>query len=288
MDAAGDAGSASLPGLTPRAALYIPGRRSEEGGSEATMLNELAYRVRTALPWSPPAWKWPVPARAVTATLGLEAVERVAELVVRYDLGDWAAVCDESDWRESLYVLDLLDRHLPTGLPPGRCLDVGSKNGTYLPGLATGVPRGWDAVELDAHRRYVFGATRRAYGERMAAGLPDCRYLAEDVRNLSGRYAAITWFLPFLSPETHGGWGLPEQLYAPQALFRHVLSLLAPGGVLFVVNQGQAEAEVQEDLFIREDLVVDVLGRVSPLLSPFRHARYGFLYRAPRQPLRLA
>jgi SAM-dependent methyltransferase len=252
------------------------------------VLTELAYRVRTALPWSPPAVKWPVPVRAVTDDLSLEAVERLAELAVRYDLRPWSQVCEVQDWRESLYVLDVLDQLLPGGLPPGRCLDVGSKNGAYLPGLATAVERGWDAVELDAHRRYVWGATRRAHGERMAAAFADCRFVADDVRNLPGPYALITWFLPFLTPDTHSAWGLPEQLFHPDQLFRHVVSTLAPGGVLLVVNQGALEAEVQEDLFVREDLVVDVVGRVASPLSPFRKPRYGFVYRAPRVPLRLA
>lgn len=252
------------------------------------MLTELAWRVRSAIPWSPPASKRPVTVHAITDDLSLDAVERLAELVQRYDVSGWQDVCDEDDWRESLYVLDLLDRVLPPGRPPGRGLDVGSKNGTYLPGLATAVPIGWDAIELDAHRRYAWGATRRAHGERMAAAFPDCRFLAGDVRELTGPYSVITWFLPFLTPTPHAAWGLPEHLFAPDDVFRHVLSLLAPGGLLLVVNQGVDEAVVQEDLFVREDLAPDVLGRLSSPLSPFERTRYGFLYRAPRPPLRLA
>jgi hypothetical protein len=252
------------------------------------MLTELAWRVRRAIPWSPPAVKWPVSVHAITDDLSLDGVERLAELVQRYDVSRWSEVCDEDDWRESLYVLDLLDRYLPEGLPPGRALDVGSKNGVYLPGLATAVPRGWDAVELDAHRRYAYGATRRAHGERMAAAFPDCRFLAEDVRKQTGPYAVITWFLPFLTPEPHDAWGLPRELFSPEALFLHVRSLLAPGGVLLVVNQGVDEAVLQEDLFVRADLAPEALGRVSSPLSPFHKPRYGFLYRAPRPTLRLA
>lgn len=252
------------------------------------MLTDLAWQLRSALPWSLPAPKWPVSVRAVTDGLSVEGVERLADLGQRYDLTGWERVCDPQDWRESLYVLDVIDRLLQgAGLPPGRCLDVGSKNGTYLPGLAAAAPRGWDAVELDAHRRYLWGATRRAHGERMAAAFPGCRFVADDVRHLPGPYALVTWFLPFLTPGAHAAWGLPDALYDPVAVFRHVLSTLAPGGVLLVLTQGKADAEVQEDLFIREDLVVDVIGRIDSPLSPFQKPRYAFLYRAPRPALRL-
>src|SRR5574343_215967 len=120
--------------------------------------NEWAFRLRNAVTVSPPAWKRCVPLDAVRG--------------------------------------EVLDTSLPKGLPPGRALDVGSKNGTFLPGLATAWPHGWDAVELDAHRRYLWGTTRRAYGEAMARHFDGCRFIAGDVRSLEGPWALVTWFLP--------------------------------------------------------------------------------------------
>ena len=245
--------------------------------------------------WSPPA-RLPGPAPG-GLRVGIDgqpltprAQARVDDLAGRYDLLPLVAACGPDERAESLYVLDLLDRHGladPDGTGAGRALDVGSKNGAYLPGLATGWPHGWDAVELDAHRRYWTLRTRRAHGEAMAAAFPGCRFHAADVRSLDGSYARITWFLPFVLEAPHRAWGLPPATFAPAEVLAHVLARLAPGGRMLVVNQGEAEAETQAALFARclaEDTTASTstfqttaLGRIDSDLSPFRKPRFGWL-----------
>ncbi|MDX2010452.1 MAG: hypothetical protein SFW67_09695 [Myxococcaceae bacterium] len=173
----------------------------------------------------------------------------------------------------------MLDRSLPVDLPPGRALDVGAKNGAMLAGLATAQPRGWDAVELDAHRRYLWGSTRRVYGEAVAAAFPDCRFIAGDVRSLEGPWAVVTWFLPFLTQAPLEAWGLPARFLAPLELLRHVTSRVVPGGVLLVVNQGEHEASLQEALFRELPGSFAPLGRIDSPLSPFRLPRFGWRWR---------
>jgi len=243
-------------------------------------LRDLGFRARRALRWSPPAWKRRAALEAVLRELSPEGGKRLAKLRKRYPLEGWSRCCNLTDWRESLYVLDLLDRLLPRELPPGRALDVGSKNGCYLPGLATALARGWDAVELDAHRRYLWGTTRRAYGEAMASAFEGCRFVAGDLRELEGPWAAVTWFLPFLEPEPLQAWGLPARLLAPLALLRHVTERVQPGGALLIVNQGPEEAELQAELFARLGLEPEGLGRVDSPLSPFRLERHALRWRA--------
>jgi hypothetical protein len=244
-------------------------------------LTRMAFWVRNAVPLSAPAWKAPVSLDTLRPQLD---PTRLALLERRYPaLSQWSAHCSAQDWRESLYVLDVLRQHIPAALPSGRALDVGSKNGAYLPGLVTAQPRGWDACELDAHRRYAWGATRRVYGERMAAAFPGCTFHACDVRCLEGPWALVTWFLPFVSTPPLDAWGIPRSHFAPDALLAHVVSRLVPGGVLLILNQGEREASLQQRLLERHAPEWwRSLGRIDSPLSPFSRERFGFLVTRPR------
>ncbi|MCU0700947.1 MAG: hypothetical protein MUC96_30945, partial [Myxococcaceae bacterium] len=142
--------------------------------------------------WSLPAWHRRRSLDAIAHELTDDGRRRLAGLRARFDFSRWEACCSPQAWRESLYALDVVDQHLRLELPAGRALDVGAKNGAMLAGLATALPRGWDAVELDAHRRYLWGSTRRVYGEAVAAAFPGCRFIAGDVRSLEGPWAAVT------------------------------------------------------------------------------------------------
>ena len=239
------------------------------------VLNELAFSTRQLFRWSMPAWKRVVPCDSVRAELGPAAVSRLRALETQTGgFSHWR--CSRAEWRESLYVLDVLERWLPTSLPEGRALDVGSKNGCAIPGLATACRRGWDFVELDAPRRYVWGSTRRAYGERLAKDFAGCRFIAGNVLDQAGPWAVVTWFLPFLTPVPLDAWGLPRRFLEPGRLLRHVVERVAPGGVLLVINQGEAEAELQEKLFRELGCRAERLGPLTSVLSPFARPRFGF------------
>ncbi|MDP3504401.1 MAG: hypothetical protein Q8S33_28955 [Myxococcales bacterium] len=239
------------------------------------LFSEFAFRARAAVQWSLPPFKRVVSFEQMRASCS--AVARLDDLSTRYDLSAWSRFCNRQDWRESLYVLDVLDRLLPKPLPAGRALDVGAKNGAMLPGLATATRRGCDAVELDAHRRYLWGSTRRVYGERMARAFPDCRFIAGDVRTLEGMYAVVTWWLPFLTPAPLEAWGLPSRFLAPLEMLRHVTQRLVPGGVLLIVNQGEAEAGLQRQHLESLGSKASALGRIESPFSPFSKPRFGWL-----------
>ena len=200
-----------------------------------------------------------------------------------YDLSRWPALLSTPELRENLYLLDLLDRYLgrASGNPGGGGLDVGSKNGATLPALATFFPAGWDLVELDAHRRYWDLSTRRAHGERMARAYPSSRFYADSVTSLFGTYRLVTWVLPFVRPRPLEAWGLPRRFFQPAALLAHVLSRVAPGGTLFVVNQGEVECEAQQALFAEAKVAAEPLGRLFGALCPFERPRYGFRWTRP-------
>jgi hypothetical protein len=244
------------------------------------VLDELAFSTRQALRWSLPAWKRVLSAEALRAELAPTAQRRLRALEsATGGFARWR--CSRVEWRESLYVLDLLHQLLPSALPAGRGLDVGAKNGCTLPGLATAFPRGWDLVELDAHRRYLWGSTRRAYGERLARDFEGCRFIAGNVLDQPGPWAVVTWFLPFLTPAPLEAWGLPRRFLEPERLLKHVVERLVPNGVLLVINQGEAEASLQAALFRKLGCRAEALGRVESVLSPFSRPRFGFRWTSP-------
>ncbi|HRF45612.1 MAG TPA: hypothetical protein PLD30_15475 [Candidatus Competibacteraceae bacterium] len=238
--------------------------------------HRLAWRLRNTLSWSPPVIHWPRTLPALMQTLPSAQRSAAEILATRYDLRHWASVCDPIGFHESFYVLDVLDRY--AGFPdyPTPYLDIGCKNGSYLPGLQTWSGSPWHGVELDAYRRYWTLTTRRAHGEFVARSLPECRYIAGDLLDLHGSYGFITWFLPFLHEAPLKIWGLPRQFLRPLDLLVHAWTLLAPGGCLLVVNQGEAEAERQSQLFQELGIAAQALGRVASSLSPFQKPRFGW------------
>lgn len=205
-------------------------------------------------------------------------------LASRYHLDNCEKTCDAQGFQESLYILDVLDRYVGAPVSPWPSLDIGCKNGCYLPGLQAWSGGAWDGVELDAHRRYWNLTTRRAHGQAIAHLLPGCRYIAGDLMDISGIYGFISWFLPFLHDTPLKAWGLPHRFLKPLILLRQAWALLAPGGRLFIVNQGEVEAELQARLFQETGITAQAIGRIESPLSPFQLPRYGFLVERLNEP----
>ncbi|MDX2085702.1 MAG: hypothetical protein SFZ03_09985 [Candidatus Melainabacteria bacterium] len=137
-------------------------------------------------------------------------------------------------------------------------LDVGAKNWSYVAALHSfanrhfcndETPVALTGVELDAYRAYVDGYTRADYAARFTAPLAGARYLPGDVCQHQARYHFISLFLPFVLLEPCLAWGLSKAQFQPQAMLAHLLSLLHPGGVLLVINQGAVEAQAQWEYF---------------------------------------
>jgi SAM-dependent methyltransferase len=240
--------------------------------------NAVGMALRNGLSWSMPAWKkvagsWQASERSFSP----EAAKCFAELSRKYEIEQWPALLSQRELLESVYCLDVLDRFVPRKQDAKQALDVGSKNGTYLPALATWAAVPWRLVELDAHRRYADFSTRRAHGERMCRAFRGCQYVAGNVQQTEGCFDVITWFLPFVTKGPLLSWGLPLSEFQPRELLKHVAGLLAPGGVMLIVNQGENERDVQRSLLTEVSLPCEELGALQSSLSPFHKQRYGFL-----------
>lgn len=236
----------------------------------------LAWRLRNAVTWSPPVIRRSQTLSALLRTLPPALRPAAQALVARHASSQWVDACDAWSFRESLYVLDMLNRYAGSPDYPPPYLDIGCKNGGYLPGLQAWSGGSWHGVELDAHRRYWTLTTRRAHGEFVVRHLPGCRYIAGDLLELRGNYGFITWLLPFLHETPLRIWGLPRRFLKPLTLLAHAWTLLPPGGRLLVINQGEAEATLQGRLFREAGITAQALGLVESPLSPFQRPRFGW------------
>ena len=219
-------------------------------------------------------------------------IEAEAALLARYAMLPSARQRSRrARYLEILSILDALEQlWQDTAWPaarPLRWLDVGAKNWAYVDALAAFLSAhtdDWqlDGVELDPYRLYGNFYTRGAYAQAHAAPYAGrARYLEGDVRAHDGQYEGITLLLPFVFESTHRAWGLPQSAFQPQALLDHVIRrLLAPGGILLIVNQGEAEYEAQRALLVpyQAEHVLDMtpIGPLPPTFLPYRHVRFGW------------
>lgn len=239
--------------------------------------HELDWRLQNILKFSAPVLKrtgmeW----RALLSSLTTAQETRLHELGTRYDLSSWPRVCTRDEMLLNLYTLDISDRYFSSSPQVGRALDIGAGNWSYLPAQLSWSRRMWDAVELDAHRRYWTLSTRRAHAAYMMRLCTDCRYFAGSLLDVRDTYSIITWFLPYVLPVALRAGGLPQRYFQPRELLAHAWSLLAAGGVLFIVNQGITEEQEQLRLCHAAGIEAQPLGELSSAFSRFTKPRFGW------------
>jgi SAM-dependent methyltransferase len=176
---------------------------------------------------------------------------------------------------EAAYVLALMDEVVPSELrrATARGLDVGCKSWAYLAAQRQVVPGPWVGVEIDPHRRIGGLQTRASVAQWRLRAARDCRFVAGSVEKVTGTYDVVCWFLPFVALTAHRRWGLSPDTFDPPELAAHVWSLVAPGGVLVVSNQGHEEAAAQREIFVSLGIDAHCLGAVAHEHSPFTNIR---------------
>ena len=210
-----------------------------------------------------------------------DARTRLQQLRTLYSIETWPSFCTWNELQLSLFYLDLLDQHakqLPPATKPPQ-LDIGCKNWSYLPALQAFRPGQWLGIEIDAHRRDLSLATRKAYGEYMAMNCGSARYQVGSLLDLAGQYAFITWFLPFVLPHPQSAQRIPDRFFQPEILFQKAWSLLANHGCLWIINQGEQETEAQRALLEETAADVTFLGTMESPFNLFKQPRFGWLLR---------
>jgi len=215
---------------------------------------------------------------------------REAPLREAYHLGNLALSVPRASYLEDLYYLELLTRAAELGAdagwqPPHALVaaDVGVSHWFYCQALLAAL-RYWRApggrtvditgYEADAWRLHADLFTRADHALAHMAGDPALTFVPQPFTARPADCQWVSLLFPFVFARDHRRWGLPAALHRPEDLLATAWSSLAPGGLLVVVNQGDAEHRAQL-------AQMAALGLPEPLSEPFDCPF--FQYKVPRR-----
>jgi SAM-dependent methyltransferase len=217
-------------------------------------------------------------------------------LQARYSLDYLRAHSTARNFRENLFYLELLERALDSTDLTGRvklrfaqdlsglrAADIGPSHWFYVHALY-GLWQWWGgaqrevtltAYEGDAFRVYHDLHSRWDHAQAHKQGLPEdrVRYEPHAFTRQPATFDAVTMLFPFVFIKDHLEWGLPRGAFDPAQLLAEAWSSLKPGGVLILVNQGEAEHAAQRQMLEQQSI---------PVSAAFRHDSLLFQYDPPR------
>ena len=223
----------------------------------------------------------------------VQAEAAADRLLTHYPLQYLHAHSRAENYRENLFYLELLERALNIARPalPDELIagDIGPSHWFYVHALYA-LWSAWDrpaaaprsvtltAYEADAFRVYGDLHSRWDHAQAHWQGLPGdrVRYEPRAFTPAPAAFDALTMLFPFVFESDHLKWGLPGRMFQPAELLAAAWASLRPGGVLIVINQGEAEHHAQ-----RQGLEAQGL----PVAAAFRHESLLFRYDLPRYGL---
>jgi SAM-dependent methyltransferase len=155
--------------------------------------------------------------------------------------------------------LDILDRawsHAELPRPSGGVIcDIGCASFWYAAALtAFFKPRELVGVEVEGYRLFKNGHTRIDHAKGYVSQFPNAHFVVADYVSFESPADVITAWFPFLTPTAILAWRLPLSLLAPERLFQRIYHNLNPGGLLVMVNHGESEAALAEELCVAAGL----------------------------------
>jgi hypothetical protein len=254
--------------------------------------NRLDYPLRQLFRWRRAGFHIrPQPEQDPWAALPPEDRPRAAELAGRlirqYHLEDFASQTTPINYRENLFYLHLLECALEASaisLPDTiRAADIGPSHWFYVQAQAallrwwrTPHPREIDlqGYEIDAYRVYADLHSRHDHALGHMRGLPGVTYIPRGFSAQPTTFHLIFMLFPFVFSKDHLEWGLPGSLFQPRALLQAAWQSLQSGGLLIIVNQGEAEHTAQRALLESEGIPIRAAFRHDPLLFHYPLDRF--------------
>jgi len=166
-------------------------------------------------------------------------------------------------------------------------VDIGCRNFFLAPTLdellrSQGFEPAIHGVEIDAYRRMRDLRSRKDYGDWYAGLIPRGEYHAMDFLNWKKPVDVAFLLHPFHFKRSILAWGLPLRLLKPEALFRHCVDSLVPGGLLLVSAPTPAELSCSLRLAEANGLQELQRGAWHPTsTSVQKRPRLGVLFRKP-------
>jgi len=215
------------------------------------------------------------------------AVQLASGLLARYDLARLAADATPTNFRENLFYLHMLENALnacPPILPDGvLAADIGASHWFYVQALRALIS-GWmtptprrvhlTGFETDPHRVYADGYSRMDHAVAHMRGLPGLTYTPSAFVEKPQTLHLCTMLFPFVFVEDHLRWGLPRGAFNPQGGLLAAWHSLAPGGLLIIANQGEAEHTAQRRMLDELSIPVSAAFHQDPLLFAYPLERY--------------
>ena len=180
----------------------------------------------------------------------------------------------------NLYYLNIFEKYLSkNNKQPLSILDIGSKNweyakSEYLFFKSFCQDIFLDGIELDAYRLCTNFYNRFEIAKFHTKNLQNTNYIVGDFMEHNKKYNYIIWILPFITEYPLVKWGLPLKYFKPQAMLMHAYDLLEPSGELLIINQGEQEFEIQQELIKQVGLKTELSGTIEDVFGLFKNKRF--------------
>ena len=186
---------------------------------------------------------------------------------------------NERNIKENLYFLNIFDKYLDkTKREKIPVLDIGSKNWNYVKSeylfaksLSDNIVL--NGIELDGYRLNSKFYTRYEISKFYTKDLENTNYIVGDFLEHNFKYDLIIWILPFITEYPLQRWGLPLKYFKPEEMLYHAYNLLNEKGELLIINQGEEEYKIQQELNKKLSLNAEYFGIIDDKSGLFKNKR---------------
>ena len=208
-----------------------------------------------------------------------EQSELYKNLKSKYDLA-LTENSSEKIFKLNLYMLNIFDICFSKKTDRNiSVLDIGSKNWDYAKSEYTFFKSFsqkfiLNGIELDPYRMNSNFYNRYEISKFYTKDLINTNYIIGDFLEHKQKYDYIIWILPFITEFPLIKWGLPLKYFKPEEMLLHAVDLLKEEGELLIINQGEEEYKIQQNLYAKLNIPHKLYGEINDDFGIFKNKRY--------------